>query len=173
MYHFLISNVTLITITHLTEIRIKTVEALCFNQNLNCNYSTPQCIEILPLELNLTKPKWLMIGLHEAPTLQEVFISEINKAITLYTNSYDNILLMDDFIMTQFFDWHYSKGLVNEPICFMSITSTTIDLFVTKTRNLFMHYSSCETGVSNHHKMLCNLRKERVYSSITVVSKTF
>lgn len=45
-----------------------------------------------------------MIGLHEAPTLQEVFISEINKAITFYTNSYDNILLMDDFIMTQFFD---------------------------------------------------------------------
>lgn len=74
------------------------------DQDLNCTqlktYSFSQGIAVLLLELNLTKRKWFIIGLYKAPSLQEeLFISQINKALTFYTNSFDNILQMGDFNM--------------------------------------------------------------------------
>ena len=48
----------------------KTVVVRCFyvNQDLNCNivnmYNIPTKIRILPLELTLTKRKWLIFGLY-------------------------------------------------------------------------------------------------------------
>ena len=52
------------------------------SQDLNCKivntYNFLTDIEILPLELALTKRKWVILGLHKTPSLRsEMFISEV------------------------------------------------------------------------------------------------
>ena len=73
------------------------------NQDLNCKivntYNFATDIEILPLELRLTKRKWLILGLYKTPSSRsQIFISEVTKTLTFYREKHDNILLMGDFI---------------------------------------------------------------------------
>ena len=76
------------------------------NQDLNSKivnaYNFLNDIEILPLELALTKRKWLILGLRKTPSLRsEMFISEVTKAtVTFNSEKYDYVLLMGDFNMT-------------------------------------------------------------------------
>ena len=56
------------------------------NQGLNCKivnkYNFPTDIEILPLELAITKRKWMILGLHKTPSLRsKKFISEVTKGL--------------------------------------------------------------------------------------------
>ena len=75
-------------------------------------YNFPTDIEILPLELALIKRKWLILGLHETPSLRsEIFISEVTKALTLYSEKYDNVLLMGSFNMTP--ENHHPKDFID------------------------------------------------------------
>ena len=92
-------------------------DLLCYvNQDLNCKivstYNFPFNIEILPLELALTKRKWLILGLFKTPSSRpEIFISEVTKALTFYSEKYDNILLMGDFNMTP--EYHHLKDITD------------------------------------------------------------
>ena len=75
------------------------------NQNRNCKvlnkYPMPQDLEILILELKLSKTNWLVIGTYKPPSLSDnIFTSEIRNILTFYRATYDNILLMGDFNMT-------------------------------------------------------------------------
>ena len=90
---------------------------MCYvNQDLNCKivstYNFPFNIEILPLELALTKRKWLILGLFKTPSSRsEIFISEVTKALTFYREKYNNILLMGDFNMTP--EYHHLKDITD------------------------------------------------------------
>ena len=58
-------------------------------------------IEILPLELRLLNSKWLILGTYKPPSQNEpAYVSEIQKLLTYYRSSYDNILLLGDFNMS-------------------------------------------------------------------------
>ena len=75
------------------------------NRDLNCKvlnkYPTRQDLEILVLELKLSKTNWLVIGSYKPPSLSDIaFKSEINNILTFYRSIHDNILLMGDFNMT-------------------------------------------------------------------------
>ena len=51
-------------------------------------YNFPSDIEVLSLELALTKTKWLILGLYKTPSLRsEIFISEVTKALTFYSEN--------------------------------------------------------------------------------------
>ena len=100
------------------------------NQDLNCKtvntYNFLTDIEILPLELALTKRKWFILGLYKTPSLRsEIFISEVTKALTFSSEKYNNILLMGDFNMIpenhhpiDFTDSNYFENLIKEPNLF-------------------------------------------------------
>ena len=72
------------------------------NEKLNCR-SLEIClpntfIEILPLELRLLNSKWLILGTYKPPSQNEpAYVSEIQKLLTYYRSSFDNILLLEDF----------------------------------------------------------------------------
>ena len=75
------------------------------NQDLNCKvlnkYPTRQNLDILVLELKLSKTNWLVIRTYKPPSLSDIaFTSEISKILTFYRSTHDNILLMADFNMT-------------------------------------------------------------------------
>ena len=72
------------------------------NQDLNCKvlnkYPTLQDLEILVLELKLSKTNWLVVGAYKPPSLNDIaFTSEISNILTFYRSTHDNILLMGDF----------------------------------------------------------------------------
>ena len=59
---------------------------------------TRQDVEILVLELKLSKTDWLVIGIYKPSSLSDiVFTSEISNILTFYRSKHDNILLMGDF----------------------------------------------------------------------------
>ena len=72
------------------------------NQDLNCKvlnkYPTRQNLEILVLELKLSKTNWLVIGTYKPPSLSDIaFTSEISNILTFYRSTHDNILLIGHF----------------------------------------------------------------------------
>ena len=74
------------------------------NEKLSCR-SLKSClpntfIEILPLELRLLNSKRLILGTYKSPSQNEpTYVFEIQKLLTYYRSSYDNILLLGDFNM--------------------------------------------------------------------------
>ena len=136
------------------------------NQDLNCKvlnkYPTRQNLEILVLELKLSKTNWLVIGTYKPPSLSDIaFTSEISNILTFYRSTHDNILLMGDFNMTpnnpklsELIADHELCTLISEPTCFKSINPTCIDNFLTNKKTRFMKTLTFETGVSDHHKLI-------------------
>ena len=64
------------------------------NQDLNCKvlnkYPTRQDLEILVLELKLSRTNWLVIGIYKPPSLSDiVFTSEISNILTFYRSTHD------------------------------------------------------------------------------------
>ena len=125
-------------------------------------YPTLQDLEILVLELKLSKTNWLVIGTYKPPSLSDIaFTSEISNILTFYRSTHDNILLMGDFNMTpnnpklsELIADHELCTLISEPTCFKSINPTCIDNFLTNKKTRFMKTLTFETGVSDHHKLI-------------------
>ena len=125
-------------------------------------YPTRQNLEILVLELKLSKTNWLVIGTYKPPSLSDIaFTSEISNILTFYRSKHDNILLMGDFNMTlnnpklsELIADHELGTLISEPTCFKSISPTRIDNFLTNRKTRFMKTLTFETGVSDHHNLI-------------------
>ena len=49
--------------------------------------------------------------------------------------------------------------LITKPTCYQSINPTCNDLILTNKRNLFKLYSTFETGLSDHHKLISTFLK--------------
>ena len=120
------------------------------NQDLNCKalnkYPRCQDLEILVLELELSKTNWLVIRTYKPPSLSDiVFTSEISKILTLYRSTHDKILLMGNFNMTpnnpklsELIPDHKLCTLKPEPTCFKSLNPTCIHNFLTNKKTRFM-----------------------------------
>ena len=121
-----------------------------------------QDLEILDLELKLSKTNWLVIG-NKPPSLSDIaFTSKINNILTLYRSTHDNILLMDDFNMkpnnpklNELIDDHELCTLISETTCFKSINLTCIDKFLTNKKARFIKTLTFETGVFDHPSKVC------------------
>ena len=139
---------------------------LLFYVDLNCKvrnkYPTRQNLEILVLELKLSKTNWLVIGTYKPPSPSDIaFTSEISNILAFYWQTQDNILLMGDFNMapnnpklSELIADHELYTLISEPTCFKSINPTCIDNFLTNKKTRFMETLTIETGVSDHHKLI-------------------
>ena len=136
------------------------------NQDLNYKalnkYRTRQNLEILVLELKLSKTNWLVNGTYKPPSLSDIaFTSEISNILTFYRSTHDNIFHMGGFNMTpnnpklsELIADHELCTLTSEPTCFKSINPTCIDNFLTNKKTRFMKTLTFETGLSDHHKLI-------------------
>ena len=94
-------------------------------------------IEILPLELRLLNSKWLILGTYKPPSQNEpTYVSEIQKLLTYYRSSYDNILLLGDFNMSfsnknikDLCDMFELNHLIKGPKCFKSSNPHVLIIF--------------------------------------------
>ena len=136
------------------------------NQDLNCKvlntYPTRQSLEILVLELRLSKTNWLVIGTYKPPSLSDIaFTFEISNILTFYRSTHDNIIRRGDFNMTAnnpklsgLIADHELCKLISEPTCFKSTNPNCIANFLTNKKTRFMKTLTFETGVSDHHKLI-------------------
>ena len=61
------------------------------------NHHLPDIIEVICAEINLRKQKWLVIGTYHPPRQNEHYYLELSKLIDMYSNQYDNSMIMRDF----------------------------------------------------------------------------
>ena len=124
-------------------------------------------MEILFLELNIRKCKWLLCGTYRPPSqLKDYYFNNLDKAIDTYSE-YEKILLVGDFnteesenCMVSFLFHHNLKSIVKENTCFKNPNNPrSIDLMLTNNNLSFQHTSTYFTGISDFHKLVVSVMK--------------
>lgn len=123
-------------------------------------------IELLIIELVLNNEKWLCCSIYKQPDVKDVHIvaileSLINKCLKECTG----FIMMGDFnvdvsktnhCLTNVFEIHGVKNIVNTPTCFKNFASpSTIDLVVTNVPKRIKQTVCIDTGLSDFHNMVC------------------
>ena len=120
-------------------------------------------IESIFIELNFRRNKWLLMGTYHPPSqCTNYFYSEVGKALDVYNNTYDNILLLGDFNekesdtnTTNFMENYNLKNLVKEPTCYKNpLNPSCIDLVLTNKSRNFKNTTTIDFGLSDFHKMV-------------------
>ena len=118
-------------------------------------------IEVLIVEINLRKTKFLFVGGYR-PTSQSqnYFFDTISNALDVYTGTYNKLLLAGDFnvtetdvVLNEFLHVNDFKCIVKSNTCFKnSENPRCIDFFLT---------NACVicTGLSDFHKMIVTVQK--------------
>ena len=61
-------------------------------------HTLPDDIEILCVEINLKKQKWVVIGIYRPPNMNEKYVIDNQSRVTdLYSKDYERIVIMGDF----------------------------------------------------------------------------
>ena len=126
-------------------------------------YSSNCDIEILLVEINLTKRKWLLNGSYN-PNKSRIshHLECLNILLDEYSMKYENYVFIADFnvnksdsSMIEFCSLTGLKNLINEPTCYKnSEKPNCIDLTLTNQPTLFQFGTVLETGLSNFHLLI-------------------
>ena len=127
----------------------------------------PTDIQIIPIELNLRKQKWVIFTLYRPPSQPlSYFMSHLTQIIDYYYKCYDRFILLGDFNveptdtnMAEFMDSFQLSCLINDKTCFKSKDGSCIDLILTNCKSSFMHCQTVETGISDHHLLIYGMLK--------------
>ena len=129
-------------------------------------HSLPGDIEIMCVELNLKKQKWIVIGIYRPPKMNEkYFLDHLSRVVDFYSKAYARVLIIGDFnsepcdepIQT-FSDGYNLYNLVKEKTCFKG-EPKCYDLIFTNCKHNFQNTSAITTGFSVFHKMTLTVLK--------------
>ena len=119
-------------------------------------------------EINLKNRKWLVFGGYN-PNKNNIinFVNHMGPILDFYMPKYDNFLLLGDFNsemsedpMINFCETYNLSNLIKEPTCFKNPHNpSTIDLILTNRPRSFLHSTTVETGLSDHHKLTITVLK--------------
>ena len=95
------------------------------------------------------------------------YFDNIARALDIYTQTYDKILLTGDFnadenkgSLKSFLELYDLKNLVREKTCFKSLLNPScVDLFLTNSYRSFQSTKAISTGISVCHKMIITVLK--------------
>ena len=132
-------------------------------------HKLPHDIEVIFIELNFRKVKWLLFGTYHPPLPpsqnDQYYFEALDKALDCYS-SYDRIVLTGDFnskeqetCMETFLYQHNLKNIVIESICFKNSSKPTIDLFLTNNSSYFQNTKTFFIGLSDFHKLVATMLK--------------
>ena len=127
---------------------------------------TPPDIQVVPIEINVRKQKWLILPINRPPQQNsEYFVEEISKLIDKCSR-YDHVMVLgdfnlepDDIALSSLIQDHDLYNMIKHPTCFKSSKGRCIDLIFTNRKHSFMHSKSIETGFSDHHHMIYTILK--------------
>ena len=124
-------------------------------------HSIPNDLQIMAIELNLRKQKWLLLPIYRPPrTNKSYFLDELGKVIDNYSKNLHNIIAIGDFNLTvddpkmrEFMKNYNLYNLIKTPTCFKG-KPNCIDLILTNRKYNFQNSKSFETGLSDWHHMI-------------------
>ena len=124
-------------------------------------------LELMAFEIHQRKRKWLFLGIYKPHSQNDMeFLNRISLIIDHYLRTYENILAIgyfnlsvDNSHLKAFMQTYEFSRLIKKPICYQSITPSSIDLILTNRKNLFKLSNTFETGLSDHHKLVCTVLK--------------
>ena len=127
----------------------------------------PNDIEVVPIEINIRKQKWLLLPLYRNPLQnQTYFVDNISRIIDRYSAARENVLILGDFNMeandkalVPLVEAYKLYSLIKGPTCFKSERGRCIDLMLTNRKHSFMGSQSFETGFSDHHHLIYTVLK--------------
>ena len=137
------------------------------------DYKLPKDIQMLPIEINLRKQKWLFLLFYCPPSTSHLeentkkhFLDTLSNTINHY-KTYSNLLLMGDINMqvadpklASFMEAQNLYSLIKEPTCFKSLSNPfCIDLILTNRKYCFQNSKTFCTGYSDFHKMTYTMMK--------------
>ena len=134
-------------------------DIICNRVDLQNEELSPD-LELLGVELNLRKQKWLLLGCYRPPSQSvELFCNEVRTVIS--DLNYENIILLGDFNadesvskMKLFSTECNLKNLIKEPTCFKSQTAPTcIDHIWVSDSKRFHHTNVLDFDYSDFHKL--------------------
>ena len=126
----------------------------------------PNDIQIIPIEINLRKMKWLVLPIYRPPKQKETYVIEQLCSLLDNHTKYENIILLGDFnmeasdeTMMPLISGHNLHSLVRTPTCFKSVAGCCIDLLLTNRNYNFKYSQTFETGMSGCHLMIYTMLK--------------
>ena len=126
----------------------------------------PDDIEILCVEINLKRQKWIVLGIYRPPSMNEAyFYNNLSRVIDYYSKNYDIIVIMGDFNtepndeqIKTFCNSYNLHNLVKEKTCFKG-PPKCYDLILTNCKYNFQNTSAWTSGFSDFHKMTVTVLK--------------
>lgn len=141
-------------------------------------YTLPDDIEVLVVEINLRKRKWLLIGAYKPPLQKNYyFLTQIANVLISHLNYHENIIIMGDLNMEisdtdfdNFISTYDLHRLIKSPTCFKSSTSPScIDHILTNQPNFFKNSVTIETGISDWHLFVGSVMRMNVIKGDPIV----
>ena len=122
----------------------------------------PKDIQMIPVEINLKKQKWLVIAIYTPPSqCKNYFITELTKILDKCRGSYENTVILGDFnmqptnqILKTFLEDNSFVNLIKSNTCFKSKPGSCIDLILTNKPKSFQTTGVMETGISDHNVLI-------------------
>ena len=123
-------------------------------------------IEVIPLELNLGKEKWILMCIYRPPKQNnQYFLENLSSIADHYSSIYGNYIFLVDFNMepnypafTSFMQSFNLLNLIKTNTCFKG-KGSCIELILTKRKYCFKHSSTFEAGLSDHHHLVYSMLK--------------
>ena len=124
-------------------------------------------IEGIFVEVNLRKTTLLIFGTYHPPSQDDKFyFDNIGKALELYNNKYDKVLLAGDFnaevketILMNFLELYNLRNLVADKTCFKSIMNQHVLISSLQPAIILLCTKTISTGVSDFHKIILTVLK--------------
>ena len=93
-------------------------------------------------------------------------LNSLSGGLDFYLKHYENICILGNFNVTPsnprltlFFENQNLKSMIKNPTCSKSSNGSAIDSILTNYSYLFQKSQSFETGISDHHHLICTMLK--------------
>ena len=134
---------------------------------LKSDYATPADMQIIPVEVNLRKVKWLIVSIYRPPSQDcKYFLENLSLLIDFYSGNYDNIIIIGDFNiephvlkMSTFLEKHDLYNHISEKTCWKAVNGTCIDLLLSNKKFSLKHSGTALTGLSDWHSLIYSMLK--------------
>ena len=129
-------------------------------------HTMPADIELICVEINLKKQKWLIMGVYRPPNMSETyFLNHLCMVTDFYSRYYDRIIIMGDFNLEPtdepidtFCNSYNLNNLVKGNTCFKG-PPKCYDLILTTHKHSFQNTQILTTGFSDFHSMTTTILK--------------
>ena len=136
------------------------------------DHNIPIDVEIMCVEINLKKQKWVLMGIYRPPNMDErYFLDHLSRTVDLYSKKYDRVIIMGDFnsepseeSIVTFCGGYNLYNLVKEKTCFKGMPKC-YDLILTNCKHHFQNTVAVTTGFSDFHKMTVTVLKTEFVKS--------